>query len=136
MRIYTGYQGSRVLDYGGSCRARTKMTLHRYFKKALPTPEETGLTEKATREANQAVAAVLQGSTNTTSRKRSYLVFSDEQRATIGQYAAVNGNAAVVKKFKEEFDSRLGESTVRKFKRYYEELKRASAHDGCDPEVS
>ena len=26
---------------------------------------------------------------------------------------------------------------MRKFKkRYYEELKRASAHDGCDPEVS
>ena len=88
------------------------MTLHHYFKKALPTPEETGLTKEATREANQAIAAVLQESTSTTSQKRSYLVFSDEQRATIGQYAAVSGNAAAVKKFREEFDGRLGESRV------------------------
>ena len=66
------------------------MTLHRCFKRVVPTPEETGLSERATTEANQAVVNVLQESTETTaSRKRSYLVFSDDQRAAIGQYAAV-----------------------------------------------
>ena len=55
------------------------MTLHRYFKRALPTAEETGLSERATKVANQAVANVLRESTETTaSRKRSYLVFSDD----------------------------------------------------------
>ena len=113
------------------------MTLHRYFKRTLPTAEQTGLTEQATREANQAVAAALQESGTTgTSRKRSYLVFSEEQRATIGRYAGAHGNAAAVKKFRDEFDNRLGESTVRKFKKhYYEELKRvqSSTPEGCDP---
>ena len=69
------------------------MTLHRYFKQTLPTAEQTGLTKQATREANQAVAAALQ-ECSTTSRKRSYLVFSEEQRATIGRYATTHGNAA------------------------------------------
>ena len=49
---------------------------------------------------------------------RSYLAFTDEQRATIGRYAARNGNSAAVKKFKEDFDSRLCESTVTKFKKH------------------
>ena len=90
---YIWFTCSRLRWLKVSRQTCTKMTLHHYFKKALPTPEETGLTEKATREANQAVAAVLQESTNTTStsRKRSYLVFSDQQRATISQYVAVNG---------------------------------------------
>ena len=38
----------------------SEMTLHLYFKQTLPTAEQTGLTEQATREANQAVAAALQ----------------------------------------------------------------------------
>lgn len=66
------------------------MTLYRYFKRALPTAEETGLSENATKGANEAVSAVLMGpSEATVSRKRSYLAFTDEQRATIGRYAAI-----------------------------------------------
>ena len=33
------------------------MTLHHYLKWVLPTPEENGLSERATTEANQAVAS-------------------------------------------------------------------------------
>ena len=116
------------------------MTLHRYFKRVLPTPEETRLSERATSEANQAVANVLRESTETTaSRKHSYLVFSDDQRAAIVQYAATNGNAAAVKKLRGEFKGRLDESTVSKFKkRHHEEFKPAqlTTPEGCDPEVS
>ena len=36
--------------------AQTPYTLHRYFKRTLPTAEPTGLTEQATRAANQTVA--------------------------------------------------------------------------------
>ena len=51
-------------------------------------------------------------------------MFSDEQRATIGQYAAENGNAAAVKKFKGDC---LRESTVRLFKKWYlAELKKVT----------
>ena len=42
------------------------------------------------------------------------------------KYAAENGNAAAVKKFKGSFDGQLGESTVRLFKqKYYRELLKA-----------
>ena len=78
------------------------MTLHRYFKRTLPTPEDTGLSERATKEANQTVSSVLgqqESTESTASRKRSYLVFSNEQRATIGWYAATTGNTAALKKF-------------------------------------
>ena len=88
------------------------------------------MSEAATREVNAAVSRVLtptQPSSQQRSRKRkAYSVFSDEQRATIGQYAAENSNAAAVKKFKQDFDGGLGESTVRLFKkRYLAELKKA-----------
>ena len=68
----------------------------------------------------KAVSRVLTLTEQSTSRKRKvYSVFSDEQRATIGQYAADDGNAAAVKKFKGGFDNGLGESTVRLFKKRY-----------------
>ena len=80
--------------------------------------------KNATKEANEAVSAVLKGpSEATVFCNCSYLAFTDEERATIGRYAAHNGNSAAVKKFKEDFESRLCESTVRKFKKqYYEEI--------------
>ena len=52
-------------------------------------------------------------------RATHYLAFIDKQRATIGKYSVINGNTAAVKKFKKEFDYRLGASTVRKFKKRY-----------------
>ena len=54
------------------------------------------------------------------------MVFSDEQRASIDQYAAENSTAAALKKFKQDFGGNLGESTVRLFKkRYLAEVKKA-----------
>ena len=72
-------------------------------------------------------------------RKRTlYTSFSDEQRAAIGRYATEHSNTAAVKKFKGDFERRLGESTVRLFKKkYLEELKRAKKNTpaGEVPEV-
>ena len=55
--------------------------------------------------------------------KRKYTTFTPEDRAAIGRYAAENGNAAAVKKFKATHS--VGESTVRWFKKQYvEETKK------------
>ena len=67
------------------------------------------MSETVIREANAAVSRVLTLTEQLTSHKRKvYSVFSDEQRATIGQYTAKNGNATAVKKFKGDFDNGLG----------------------------
>ena len=82
------------------------MSLFKYFKSpdSLPTAKDTGMSEAVMREVNEAISRVLTSTEPSTSRKRKvYSVFSDEQRATIGQYAAENGNAAAVKKFKQWF---------------------------------
>ena len=68
-----------------------------------------------------------------TSKKRKYTTtFAEEDRATIGKFAAQHGNARAVNHFKGKFD--LSESTVRYFKqRYLQELgKRARAGDTSD----
>ena len=113
------------------------MALLRYLKtkSSLPTPEDTGLGETTTKEANTAVQRVLTeqsqhtGGPQTqcgTRKMKLYTSFSEEQRAVIGRYAAELSNTAAVKKFKGEFKHGLGESTVRLFKKkYLEELKRA-----------
>ena len=112
-----------------TCRSlySLKMSLVKYFKSSLPTANDTGMGETVIREANAAVSRVLTPTEQSTSRKRKvYSVFSNEQRATIGQYAAENGNTAAVKKFKGDLDNSLGESTVRLFKKQYlAELKQA-----------
>ena len=57
-------------------------------------------------------------------RSSQYHKWTDQQRYTIGKYAAESGNAATVRKFKTEFPN-LKESTVRTFKkRYYEEVRK------------
>ena len=57
-------------------------------------------------------------------RSPQYRKWTDKQRYTIGKYAAENGNANTLRKFKTEFPN-LSESTVRTFeKRYYEEVRK------------
>ena len=57
-------------------------------------------------------------------RSSQYRKWTDKQRYTIGKYAAENGNANTLRKFKTEFPN-LSESTVRTFKkRYYEEVRK------------
>ena len=59
-------------------------------------------------------------------RQKSYVKWTDKQRFEIGKYAAENGNANTVRKFKGEFAT-LTESTVRTFKKkYYQELTAAA----------
>ena len=73
-------------------------------------------------EVNEAVTAALDEEKR--GKKRKYNTsYTPEDRADIGRYAAENGNAAAVKKFKDTHD--IGESTVRLFKkRYLDELKK------------
>ena len=66
------------------------MSLFKYFQWKegfLPTPEQAGLSEKATKAANTAVMEV-----KSKKRKR----FTDEERAKVGQFAAENGNNAAI----------------------------------------
>ena len=78
------------------------MSLRRYFKpiSTLPTPEETGISAVATKEANKAVKRVLDEdkSEKPPLKLRKYTTLSDEQRAKVGKYAAENGNTAALRK--------------------------------------
>ena len=104
------------------------MSILKFFKPlpTLPTPEDTGIGPVATQEGNLRVERVLdlQQKTEPARKKRkTYTTFPGKQRTDIGRYAAENGNAAAVEKFRKEIPD-LGESTVRLFKqRYLAEVK-------------
>ncbi len=101
------------------------MRLFRYLKpiNRLPSAEQAGLPATIVQEVNQAVQDALDCDTRTGKKRKYTVTFTPEDRAAIGQYAAENGNAAAVKKFKATHD--VGESTVRSFKKkYLEEVKK------------
>ena len=98
------------------------MSILNYFKAktTLPTASQPSLTEDAVQCANREVERVLeelqmQGGRR---KRKAYSTFSDEDRAVIGKYAAENGNASALKKFKVSKPG-LIESTVRSFKQKY-----------------
>ena len=66
--------------------------------KSLPTAEETGVGEKATEEANKRVTEALRHEKG--KRKRKAMAHSEETRAKIGKFAAVNGAASARRYFK------------------------------------
>ena len=70
------------------------MSLLSYLKRvnSLPTAEETGVGEKATEEANKRVTEALRHEKG--KRKRKATAHSEETRAKIGKFAAVNGAAS------------------------------------------
>ena len=101
-----------------------------YFKpvSGLPTPSDTGIGERATTLANEAVQQVLddrQAASVGSRKRKAYPTFASKQRAQIGKYASEHGNKASVKRFEKEV-SGLGESTVRNFKQKYLEALKAS----------
>ena len=63
------------------------MEVLKYFKTMVLTAKETGISEKATYEANAAVSRLTSLQIENLKWK-AYTAFSDEQRAAIGQYAA------------------------------------------------
>ena len=88
----------------------TQVQAHAAASASYDAPE---VGEVATREANKAVTEELRRSEAKQTRKRkAYSVFSGEQHAQIGKYAAENGNTAAVKRFKVDYDGQLEESTV------------------------
>ena len=108
------------------------MSLHRYFKRLLPTSEETGLGEATTQAANKSVKRVLAGEGETSAKKprKERSVYSDEDRAAIGRYAAENGNAMAQKHFKSKYPE-LGESTVRSFKQKHISVSSSEWEEHC-----
>ena len=92
-----------------------KMPIRLYFKpvSSLPTPEETGISAVATKEAKKAMQGVLdeQRSQQPSLKQRKYTTFSDEHLIKVGKYAAENGKTAALRKFRSELPN-LGESTV------------------------
>ena len=99
------------------------MSILHYFKKTLPSAGETEIGEVATREPNQIVQGVLDragGEPGPSGRRKQkpYTVYTGEERARIGRFAAENGNASALKRFRGDFPD-LSESTVRGFKTKY-----------------
>ena len=73
-------------------------------RSSLPTPQQTGIGERAITEVNAAVAEVIGDSGHSNGRKRKrYTAFSDEDRAAIGRHAAENSNASALRKFRSSF---------------------------------
>ena len=73
-----------------SARVERTISLLWYLqpRPSLPTPEQTGIGERATAEANAAVAEVLGDSGHSNGRKRKcYTAFSDEDRAAIERHS-------------------------------------------------
>ena len=77
------------------------MSLYKYFQPSsanLPSPEEVGLGETVTAEANSAVREKFGRIEAARGKKRKrYTAFTDEERARIGRYAAENGISAALK---------------------------------------
>ena len=92
------------------------MSLYRYLKptSALPTASQAKLPESVLREINKEVESCLKRGIRRGKKRKYTATFTPEDGAAIGRYAAENGNAASVKKFKTSHD--VGESTVRSFK--------------------
>ena len=99
------------------------MSILHYFKKTLPSAGETEIGEVATREANQIVQGVLdraggEPGPSGQRKRKPYTVYTGKERARIGRFAAENGNASALKRFRGDFPD-LSESTVRGFKTKY-----------------
>ena len=98
------------------------MSILKYFKRTLPSADDTKIGEAATKEANQRVQAALDRAIGPSStgrwKQKTYAVYTDEDRAKIGRFAAENSNASVLKHFRGDFPD-LSESTIRGFKSKY-----------------
>lgn len=84
------------------------MSILHFFqhKSPLPTPQQTRIGERTTKEANTAVQKEISAGHGTRRKRKRYTTFKDNNRAVIGKYAAENGNISAQKKFKTEWVQR------------------------------
>ena len=61
------------------------MSILKYFQTSLPTPEQTGIGQRATTSANIEDSTQLKLTGG--KRKKAYTAFSDEVRAKLGKHA-------------------------------------------------
>ena len=70
-----------------------------------------------------------------TSKRSKYIRWSEKDRYNIGKYASVNGPAAAVRKFKQQFPS-INESTARTFRKRVESDLKEAKRKGITPSKS
>ena len=102
------------------------MSILKYFQTSLPTPEQTGIGERATTSANIEVSKQLK---LTDGKKKAYTTFSDEDRAKIGKHAAENGNSTALK----NLSNRINKNTY--IILYNETFTKHCDAKICDPTV-
>ena len=73
-----------------------------------------GLPELALKSANKRVTEVLSVEKSLKKRRKEQAGYSNKDRASIGRYAAENGNSRVLIHFKSKYP-KLGESTICSF---------------------
>ena len=81
------------------CVIKRTMSLQCYLQScsSLPTPQQMGIGEQATTEANTAAEEVTGDSGHCNGRKRKrYTAFSDENRAAIGRHASESSNVSAL----------------------------------------
>jgi len=96
------------------------MSLYCFFKPVKKLPDPNGelsatVSPEAIREANKEISAVMEATEQ--GNRKPYKHISDTLRVSIGRYALENGNAAAVRKYSDQFDTPLNESTVRSLKK-------------------
>ena len=98
------------------------MDLFKYFKpvsKPVLPKEVSQLTEKELRDVNATVKATIVEEEAKSRKGTKYNYYTQEQRASIGRYAAVHGPIRAVEYFSKTMKTVLPETTARRFKKEY-----------------
>ena len=101
------------------------MAIYQYFKKqtALPSsmsPLSSSIPSKSISFANKEVKSVLESKARQGTKRGSYSVYTEEEKAKISKRAAEMGVSRTIKHFSKEFQDRpLKESTVRTWMNQY-----------------
>ena len=154
MKIWRGFKFGGLADRVQSakfCSANLnsyvtaeKMALLRYLKRKRPGDEITlprvedcnsaSISKKELEAANKEVKKILLSKGESKARGK-YNVYTSEERAAIGKYAAENGAARASRHFSKVFGN-VNESTARRLKvEYLQKVKETSKEDNCDMPV-
>ena len=119
------------IHYGIIPRVK-KMSILQYFQKDnrfrssntvfLPDPRGSlsrSIPSSAIVAANAEIRRSMHNRHSTPRRLKRYNIYTLEQRATIGRYAVENSVMAAKRKFSNQLNTDINESTVRRFKRAY-----------------
>ena len=91
------------------------VAIYHFFKLVKKLPDPNGelsatVSPEAIREANKEVSAAMEAMEQ--GSRKPYKHISDMLRVSKGRYALENGNATAVRKYSDQFDTPVNESTV------------------------